>query len=201
MTQDLRQLIDKINQEGVKAAEEQARLIEQGARDLAKQITQDAKKQAQELIAQAKNEIRMAEEKNKALMQQAGRDLLLSLRAQINTLLGRIVAAEIKKVLSPQELASLIAQLVKNIAVPQSQKVIATLKNEDCQALQDNFIAALKEETKKDIILKPSADILAGFTISFDNGKSHFDFSDKALAEYIGTYLKPRLAEILKEID
>ena len=46
---------------------------------------------------------------------------------------------------------------------------------------------------EKKIILKPAEEISGGFTISFDNGKSCYDFTDKALAEYIGTYLKPKL--------
>jgi vacuolar-type H+-ATPase subunit E/Vma4 len=46
--------------------------------------------------------------------------------------------------------------------------------------------------------VQPSEDISSGFIISYDQGKSYFDFSDKALAEYIAGYLKPQLSEILK---
>jgi vacuolar-type H+-ATPase subunit E/Vma4 len=60
-------------------------------------------------------------------------------------------------------------------------------------------MARLREETGKKIIVRPSGDISHGFSISFDSGKSCYDFSDKALAEYIGTYLKPRLNRILGE--
>jgi hypothetical protein len=38
-----------------------------------------------------------------------------------------------------------------------------------------------------------------GFTISFDSGRSCYDFTDRALAAYIGTYLKPKLNQILQE--
>lgn len=198
MAENLKNLIDKINQEGIKTAQDHALKIEQEAQDSARQIMESAKKQAQELLAQAKNEIRLMEEKNNALMRQAARDLLLSLRAEIENLLGRIIVTQISKVLSPQELAGLIAQLAKSACQEKNEKVVVVLKKEDREALESVFLAKLKEEIKKDIVLKPSADIMAGFTISFDGGKSHFDFSDKALAEYIAVYLKPRLAEILK---
>jgi V/A-type H+/Na+-transporting ATPase subunit E len=198
MAQDIKQLIEKINQEGLIAAQDNAGRIEKEARDLARQITENAKKQAQELIAQARNDIRLMEEKNSALMRQSARDLLLSLRAEINSLLERLVINETRKALSPQELAVIIAQLIKDVSPANSAKVIVTLKKDDAVALENFFLEKLKEEIKKDIVLKPSADIMAGFTISFDNGKSHFDFSDKALAEYVGTYLKPKLMEILQ---
>jgi vacuolar-type H+-ATPase subunit E/Vma4 len=47
--------------------------------------------------------------------------------------------------------------------------------------------------------LRPAEEISGGFTISFDDGKSCYDFTDKALAEYIGIYLKPKLNQILME--
>ncbi|PIW68507.1 MAG: V-type ATP synthase subunit E, partial [Candidatus Omnitrophica bacterium CG12_big_fil_rev_8_21_14_0_65_42_8] len=53
-------------------------------------------------------------------------------------------------------------------------------------------------EAKKGIVVRASDEISVGFTISFDAGKSQYDFTDKALAEYIGVYLKPKLSEILK---
>jgi vacuolar-type H+-ATPase subunit E/Vma4 len=52
---------------------------------------------------------------------------------------------------------------------------------------------------KKRIILKPTDEISSGFTISYDAGKSLFDFSGEALAEYISAYLKPELNKILKD--
>jgi len=48
-------------------------------------------------------------------------------------------------------------------------------------------------------VLTSGEEISGGFTISFDSGKSCYDFTDKALADYIGTYLKPKLNQILQE--
>ena len=73
------------------------------------------------------------------------------------------------------------------------------LNKEDLETLEKNFLHKLIEETKKKIILRPAEEISGGFTISFDNGKSCYDFTDKALADYIGTYLKPKLNQILQE--
>jgi vacuolar-type H+-ATPase subunit E/Vma4 len=73
------------------------------------------------------------------------------------------------------------------------------VNKEDLESLEKNFLYKLREETKKNIILRPAEEISGGFTISFDNGKSSYDFTDKALAEYIGTYLKPKLNQILQE--
>ena len=73
------------------------------------------------------------------------------------------------------------------------------LKEQDKIKLEGHFLNKLKGELKKGIELRGQADIQAGFIISFDSGKSHFDFSDKALAQYLGSYVKPKVAEILRE--
>jgi len=52
---------------------------------------------------------------------------------------------------------------------------------------------------KSGIVLKPSEQISGGFLISFDRGRSAYDFTDQGLAEYIGGYLKPKLNRILQD--
>jgi len=197
MAQDVKDLIEKINREGVEAAENKARSIEQAARDEAVRILENAKKEAGKLIVEAKEDIRLMEEKQKSLLAQAGRDLLLSLHGSINAMLQKLILEQVRDALTPQELAALITQLVKHAGAEHKHDIVVTLKKEDCQALEKHFLHALKEEVKKGVVLKSSADVLGGFYISFDAGKSQFDFSDRALAEYIGTYLKPTLSAIL----
>jgi len=197
MSDEIKNLIEKINQEGIKVAEEKAAQIESEAKKKAAEILRNAKLDAEKLIRDSQEKIRLAEEKEKALLSQAGRDLLLSLRKEINSMLERIVAQEIRQALTPQYLAGIISELIQKTCAQAGSNIIVVLKQEDLDVLGSNFLAKLKEDTKKQIILKPSGEISGGFTVSFDNGKSQYDFTDKALAEYIGGYLKPKLAQIL----
>jgi len=71
------------------------------------------------------------------------------------------------------------------------------LRKEDLERLREGFLSELKDAVKKGIVLKPSEDILGGLTISYDAGRSLFDFTDKALTEYITSYLRPKLKEVL----
>jgi vacuolar-type H+-ATPase subunit E/Vma4 len=174
MAEEIRDLIEKINQEGIKAAEEKAQNIEAAA-----------KQRADDILAQAKLE--------------AGRDLLLSLRKEMNSMLGRIVVSDIRQALTPEALFKLLSEVVRNYNAGESSDITVFLKKEDLQTLEKFFLHKLREETKKKIILMPAEEISGGFTISFDSGKSCYDFTDKALAEYIGTYLKPKLNQILQE--
>lgn len=196
MTQEIKDLIEKINQEGIEAAQKKAQEIEGKARQEAEEILKNAKKESEKLISDAKTAIERMDAKEKTLLAQAGRDFLLSLKKEVNSLLSRIIVSDLRQALSADYLAKIVVELAKGSS---AQNIVISLKKEDCDALEKGFLAKLKEETRKGITLKPSEDIRAGFIISFDAGKSCYDFSDKALAEYIGEYLKPKLSGLLKE--
>jgi V/A-type H+/Na+-transporting ATPase subunit E len=199
MAEEIRDLIEKINQEGIKAAEEKAQNIEAAAKQRADDILAQARLEAGEMIAVAKDRIRREDEKGKTLLVQAGRDLLLSLRKEINAMLGRIVVSDIHQVLTPEALFKLLSEVVRNFSAKEGSDITVLLNKEDLEILEKIFLLQLREETRKKIILRPAEEISGGFTISFDSGKSCYDFTDKALAEYIGTYLKPKLNKILQE--
>jgi len=199
MAEEIRDLIEKINQEGIKAAEEKAQNIEAAAKQRADDILAQARLEAEEMIAAAKDRIRREDEKGKTLLAQAGRDLLLSLRKEIDAMLGRIVVSDIQQALTPEALFKLLSEVIRNFSAGESNEITVLLNKEDVETLEKNFLHKIREETKKKIILRPAEEISGGFTISFDSGKSCYDFTDKALAEYIGTYLKPKLNQILQE--
>jgi len=199
MAEEIRDLIEKINLEGIKAAEVKAQNIEAAAKQRADDLLTQARLEAGEMIAAAKDRIRREDEKGKTLLAQAGRDLLLSLRKEIDAMLGRIVVSDIQQVLTPEALFKLLLEVVRNYNAGESSDITVLLNKKDVEPLEKIFLYKLREETKKKIILRPAEEISGGFTISFDSGKSCYDFTDKALAEYIGTYLRPKLNQILKE--
>ncbi|MFH0935549.1 MAG: hypothetical protein V1828_01610 [Candidatus Omnitrophota bacterium] len=198
MSEDIKGLIEKIREEGVIAAENKARQIEEEARRSAHNIIEKARVEAQKIIADANQQAAAKEVSTKALLQQAGRDLMLSLRKEIDSMLHKLIVSEVTEALSPQELIRIITLLIKDYSSKGSVDIIITLKKSDSEKLSKGFLEKLKEEAKKGIVLKPSEEISGGFIISFDAGKSHYDFTDKALAEYISLYLKPQLAKILE---
>lgn len=199
MSEDIKGLIEKINQEGVKAAEEKAREIEAQARQKAQEIVAKANQEASQIMSDARKSVERMQESGNVSLQQAGRDFTLTLRKEIDAMLDKIIGLKIQETLSPQEMAKIIIALVKGCTGTGKENVIVSLSPQDKEKLEKGFLTELKEEIKKGITLKSSQDIRAGFIISFDAGKSHFDFSDKALAQYIGMYLKPKLAAVLNK--
>jgi V/A-type H+-transporting ATPase subunit E len=155
MAEEIRDLIEKINQEGIKAAEEKAQNIEAAAKKRADDILARAKFEAEGMIAAEKDRIRREDEKGKTLLAQAGRDLLLSLRKEINAMLGRIVVSDVRQVLTPEVLFKLLSEVVRNYSAGESSDITVFLNKEDLETLEKNFLYKLREQTKKKIILNP----------------------------------------------
>ena len=198
MAEDIKALIEKINQEGVIAAEQKAKEIENKTRLKADEVLKKAQAQADKILKDAKDEIARMQEKEKSLLNQAGRDLLLVLKQEINSMLDKLISYQVKDALGTDNLFKVLSKVIRGACCAEKGEIIVSLNKEDLKALESGFLAKLKEETKKKIVLKAADDIHAGFVISYDAGKSQFDFSDKALAEYIGSFLKPKLKEILR---
>lgn len=198
MAEELKDLIDKINKEGIKAAQAKAKTIEDEAAQRAESIIERAGEEALEIVSEAKNKNARLEESTKASLRQAARDLILNLRKEINAMLDKIVSSHVHRVLRSEEMAHLIASMIKDSASKREGRVIVAVKKEDLEKLEKSLLSELKDEAKKSVVLKAADDIRGGFRISYDESRSWFDFTDSAIAEYIGSYLKPRLADIFK---
>lgn len=198
MAEDLKGLIEKIREEGVEAAENKAKDIESEANLRAQAIIDKAEKNAEKIIAEAKDEIARLEKSGDAALKQAGRNLIISLRKEIESLLNKLIISEVREELTPGLMAKIITTLVKDYKDKEKADIIVSLGKEGLKKMEKGFLSKLKDTVKKNVTLKARDDINAGFIISYDSGKSHYDFTDKALTEYIGLYLRPKLKDILK---
>ncbi len=199
MPEELKELIEKIQTEGVKAAEEKALAIETNALKRASEIVDKAGKEAGRIISEAGDRIKRLEEGSRNSVKQASRDAIISLKKEISSMLEKIVANHIHKALNPEDLAKILAATIKANSSEDKAKTVVTLKKEDLDKIEKALFSELAHEIKKGVTLKPAADIHGGFLISYDSGRSYFDFSEKALAEYISAQLKSGLADIVKE--
>lgn len=200
MAEEIKELIEKIRSEGVRAGEEKARAIELDAVKKARKIIAEAEAEAGRILNEARVSISRSEESSRSSLKQAARDVIIGLKKEILAVLNKITLSHARKTLTIEETGKLITHLLKECKAKDKGDVIISLKKEDAEKLAGASMSELSDELKKNLVLKPSEDVHGGFTISYDHGKSYYDFTDKALAEYIGSYIRPKLSEILKDI-
>lgn len=198
MAEEIKDLIEKIQREGIKIAQDQADQIKNQAEIDAQKIISEAKNQAQRIIEQANTQAKKLDDSTQASLKQSGRDLLISLKKEINAMLAGLIKIDMHQILTTNELTKIIETLIKNAPLSLGSEVIVSLNSQDKEKLEKEFFKQLSQNLKKQIVLKSVDNIESGFIISFDAGKSIFDFSDTALVEYITSFLKPELSKILK---
>ena len=201
MSQQVQELIDKIKTEGIQKADKQASHIKAEAQKKADHIIAEANKKSEQIISDASSRVKKMEEATTMALKQASRDTLLSLRREIENILKRIVTSEIDKTLSAEQLSNVITEVAKNALGTEqtSQDILVAVNKDDYEQLKNGFLTRLKKEIKEPIKLESSNDIGRGFSISFDGGKSSFDFSDESLAEYLSTFLNAQVSELVKD--
>jgi len=197
MAEEIKDLIAKIQQEGIQVAQAQAEQIKVQADSAALKIISAAKNQAQKIIQEADSQSKKLADSTRADLLQAGRDLLISLRQEITAMLDKLIKHQLHLALPAKELSEIIATIIKNAPLSLGSQIVVSLSQPDKEKLTEGFLKQLVEETKKSIVLKSTDGITSGFVISFDAGKSIFDFSDQALGNYISESLKPQLNKIL----
>lgn len=197
MAQEIKDLIAKIQQEGIQAAEVQAAQIKAEAESCSLKIISEAKAQAQKIVEQANSQAQKIDDSTQASLKQAGRDLLISLKQEIVSMLDRLIKLDLRQALTAEDLSEIIASLIKNAPLSLGSQIVVSLNQQDKDKLEHGFLKQLIQATKKEIILKSAEGIESGFVISFDAGKSIFDFSGQALSDYLSGCLKPELSKIL----
>ena len=199
MDVQLKELIDKIKIDGVKSAEENAAKIIADAEARAAGIVETAKKEAQTIRERAKADADRAERSGKEALRQAGRDLLLTLRGEIETLFNKVVRSEASAVLDESRMAEAVAAAINILAEDEPGQLEVLIPSETWDSIERGLRSKLSAELSAGTEIKPFREISAGFRISMKDGSAFYDFSDAEIASMLGRYLNPRLAELLSE--
>lgn len=201
MSRQVQELIDKIKSEGIEAARKRARDIELEAQKKAGQIIDEAKHQAERIVRDAKQDAERTHAATQTVLKQASRDMILSLKKEIQNILQNIIRSEVKASLTPAQLAAMIEAAIKNCVHSDIGKgdIVVNLSPADLEKIKKEFIGKLQGKVKEAVTFKPTDGISKGFTISFDKGKSSFDFSQESLAEYLAAFLNQEIANLVKD--
>ncbi len=200
MSQQVQELINKIKSEGIDSAKQKASEIEKQAQQKAQDIIEKAQQEAEQIIQKAENESQLKKEKTENALKQSSRDMILTLKKEIKKILDNIIQEDVKEVLSRDRMAQIIAVSI-NAFLDQGKPdhdIIVTVSEKDQQAIKKSVFTKIKGKVKEGIVFRTSGLLDKGFSISFDAGKSAFDFSDQALAEYLSNFLHAETSQIIQ---
>lgn len=198
MDVQLKELIETIKKEGVQSAEEKAAEIIKKAEQQSSEIVEKAQRDSERIVAKAKEDAERAEQAGRDALKQAGRDLLLNLRARITQIFDALVRQETSSALHGKVLEEAIVALMKAWNGEELGQLEVRLPSSDLKELEASLRTRLAEQMKKGMEIKPTPDSKAGFLITEKGGNAYYDFSAEGVAEVLSEYLSPRLGELIQ---
>jgi V/A-type H+/Na+-transporting ATPase subunit E len=201
MAEELQHLIEKIRKEGVESGEKAADSLVAEAKKKAAGIVADAQKQAKELVEKAERDAAAFEARGKATLQQAARDLLISVKNSVGDVVAGIVAEKVDVALTPEIVGQMLVKLADAYAKDGSGDVHAMLGDADAAAVKAYFAKEYQDKLAAGVQIESTKGIFKGFRAGTKNGQVFHDFTNEAIADSLASFLRSEMAQIVKAAE
>ena len=198
MSIQVKELIDKIKNEGVLAAETEAGKIVSEAEEKAAQLIKDAQARAESYKAQAEKEIEQQKAAGIAAIKQAARDVLIGLDKQLMKRFDAVIIESVDTALTTSLTEKIIVEMVHSWAEKGEEGIRLVLSSKDAEILKESLKRKLSQSLRGGVEIIPSAKFDKGFRIGGTSGVL-YDFSKESIAEVLSQALSPDLAAALKD--
>ncbi len=202
MAEELQHLIERIQKEAVDQADQQAAQIASQAKAKAAAIVKEAEEKARALLAKAEKDAEVFTERSTRTLEQAARDLLISVGQGVENILADLVDEGVEKALSPKVLEQMLVKMAEAYAAHQGTEgsIDLLIGPQDQKELVQYFADQYRQRLVHGVELHVDNGIFKGFKVSFREGNVYHDFTKAAIAESLANFLKPQLAEIVHRV-
>jgi len=171
----IQDLVQSIKHDGIEEAKKEAAAVVDAAKVQAQEIIEDARKEASRMIDDANREIESA----KALVKQAQRDAVLSVKKELEAQLDGILSSEVSKTMTGEQLSKVIVAAING---EDPSKYVLEVKD-----VNDSLKSGLAKELEKGLEIKPVKN--ASVRLSLKDGSGFYDFSDEEIANLLKPFL------------
>jgi V/A-type H+-transporting ATPase subunit E len=195
MAEELKHLIEQIQKEGVEKANTEADSIISKAKKKAAKIIADAEAQAADKLKKAEIEADAFSERSAKTLEQAARDLLITVGQGCEKVVTTVLGNEVKATVTGDVLKKMIADVVA-----QGNSGATVRVSEEDKAALTAYCADLAKQSGQSIELVSDNEILNGFKVVFDGKNVSLDYTGADIAEALSAYLRPELAKTVSGI-
>ena len=192
MAEELQQLLEKIQRDGVDKANAEAAAIVAKAKAEADAIVKTAQEDAAAAEAKGKADAEAYAARAKETISQAARDTVLKVKQDVMELLKKLLLQNVTAALAT-EAVPLAAAAVKELVTGSATAEIAAAPK-----LVDALRAQLAQQAQSGVKVVADETTGTGFTVRLDNGRVEHDFTDAAISEALAQRLRADLAALLK---
>lgn len=201
MENKLQELTNKLYNEGVEKAKDEAQQIVDQAKKDAEKIKQDAKQEATQMVEDARKESEDLKKNVLSEIDLAAKQTLREIKKQITEMItARVISKPVKQ---SMEDADFMKEIIRNVIQnwnPQSQEPVelsVILPKKMQQELKDYFESKAYQELNASITVHVSERMKGGFSIGPSDGSYKISFSEADFENFFKGYFRPRTVKML----
>lgn len=194
MTEELQQLLEKIQHDGVEKANAEAEKMLADAKAKAQAILDQAKSEAGRMKSDAERESASFEHRAEETIRQAARDTILKVEKAVSDLLDSLLLKEVNAAMDdPSLVPQLAAEAVRRYLDGKGGIEVAA-----GEKLVDAIRAKLAASAASGVTVVMDETLGSGFSVRISGGRVEHAFTGAAVADALAKQLRPRLAALLK---
>jgi len=193
MAEDLQYLIDRIQKEAIDKADNEATSLISAAKDKAAAIIRDAEAEAKVRLEKADKDALAYVERSTRTLEQAARDLIITVGKRLEVMLTDLLALQVEKNLSEDT----IRQMLLSLASHYTSDISVGLSEADAKKLNSFILNEFQKKLMAGVTVESDSSIHFGFRIKLDGGKVSHEFTNEALGEALSAHLRPELARVV----
>jgi len=201
MAEQFQGLLERIQKDGIEKADAEAERIVAEARKTAATIVSDAETKAKASLEQSEEEGKAFAEHGRVALEQAARDVVISVGESITRAFEQVVGSHVRQALDDETLAGLIAQVVDTYSKSGSgaKRIDVLLAEDQQQNVREHLFARFADALRDGVTIAGDDSIVSGFRVSISGENIEHDFSDTAITEALCELLRPRIAQIVRD--
>lgn len=199
MDQKLKELTEKLYNEGVAKGNKQADEVLAEANQKSKEIIAKAEEDAKAIVAQAEKKAAELDKNTKSELQLATGKMVNALEQEIAGLVsGEIVNSAIIEATNDKAfIQQLILAAVSNWA--NEQDLLVVLSPKDQKEVETFFASQAKKLLDKGLKIESANNVKAGFQIGPADGSYKVSFTQADFIEFFKEFIRPKVVELLFE--
>jgi V/A-type H+-transporting ATPase subunit E len=199
MAEELQHLIDRIRKEAIGEAEAQAEKLVAQARERAATLVRDAEQKAAAHLAKAEEDAKLFAERSTRTIEQAARDLLITVGQGVENILQDIVGGALDAAMTPDVIERMLVKIAEGYCLRggAESRVEFLIAEKDQDEIVRYFADQYRQHLVHGVSIRTDNGVLRGFRVALKDGHVYHDFTKPAIAEALGNFLRPHLAEIV----
>ena len=194
MSEDLQQLLEKIQHDGVDKAQSEFSTIIEKAKSESASLVASAKAKAEKIKSDAQTEADAYATRAGETISQSARDVLLYVEKSVTTLLESLLLKDVNKALSSEKIVTtLVQQAIKTYLTGEDSIEVSVVEQ-----MVESLRAKLTSMATEGVTIVTNNTTGTGFSVKLADGRIEHDFTGPAVTDALSKQLRPGLAALLK---